>query len=84
MADRTITSSVALHARPASLLARAVAELDAVVTLRHGEREANAKGALSLLALDVEAGDAVVVAARGPDERAALQVVVQHLTAGDA
>jgi phosphotransferase system HPr (HPr) family protein len=79
--DRTLTAGIALHARPASLLAQDIARLDASVTVKRGEREANAKGALSLLALDIEAGDVVSVAAEGLEAVAALDVVTDHLTA---
>ena len=52
-----LTNEVGLHARPAALLARAIAGLDAEVTVRHGEQQADARSVLGLLGLAARAGD---------------------------
>jgi phosphotransferase system HPr (HPr) family protein len=72
MSERRVVAGVALHARPASSLARAAAGFDSEIVLCSGGREGNAKSVLSVLALDVAAGAEVVVRADGPDAEAAL------------
>lgn len=61
-----LTNEIGLHARPAALLARRVAELDAQVTLEFGDRRADARSVLALMALGAVGGDVVRVLAAGP------------------
>jgi PTS hybrid protein len=70
-----LTNSVGLHARPAALLARSVAGLDAEVTVRFGERQADAASVLSLMGLGARGGDRITVTATGPDATEALRRV---------
>nr|WP_225954032.1 dihydroxyacetone kinase phosphoryl donor subunit DhaM [Kibdelosporangium phytohabitans] len=71
----TLTNDVGLHARPAALLARTVAELDAEVTVRFGEKQANAASVLALMGLGAHGGDTVSVSATGPDAAEAVRRV---------
>jgi phosphotransferase system HPr (HPr) family protein len=72
MSERRVVAGAALHARPASSLARAAAGFASEIRLSSGGREGNAKSVLSVLALDVAAGTEVIVRADGPDAEAAL------------
>lgn len=67
-----LTNDVGLHARPAGLLVRALAGLDADVTLDHDGRTADARSVLALLGLGAPAGARVGVTADGPDAEEAL------------
>ncbi|MDO5719289.1 MAG: dihydroxyacetone kinase phosphoryl donor subunit DhaM [Actinomycetaceae bacterium] len=67
-----------LHARPAALVARLVADFDADVTIN----EVAADSVLSLMALSVRQGDTVTVAATGPDAEQALSTLVKKLGDG--
>ena len=58
----TVLNPQGLHARPAALLARRVAEFDATVTLAG----VDASSLLSLMGLGLEQGATVVLEARGP------------------
>lgn len=71
-AELELTNDVGLHARPAALLARGLTGLDAEVTVRHGEQEADGRSVLALLGLAARKGDRLVVSARGPDSAAAI------------
>lgn len=71
--DIHLTNAVGLHARPAALLARTLAPLDAEVTITFGPRTANAKSPLELMALGATGGDHITVTATGPDAPEALQ-----------
>ncbi|TCO57330.1 dihydroxyacetone kinase phosphoryl donor subunit DhaM [Actinocrispum wychmicini] len=77
-----LTNTVGLHARPAALLARSVAELDAKVTVRFGERQANAASVLDLMGLGARGGDRVTVSAIGPDAEEALRRVGELVARG--
>lgn len=70
-----LTNDVGLHARPAAVLARTVGALDAQVTVRFGDRTADARSVLALLGLAARKGDRLTVTARGPRAADALESV---------
>ena len=78
-AEITLTNEVGLHARPAALLARAVAKLDATVTIHKDEQRADATSVLALLSLTARKGDQLTVTARGPQAAEAI-TRIQELT----
>lgn len=81
---RRVQAAVALHARPASLLAAAAAGFESEIRLHREGRSADAKSVLTLMGLDVEAGDAVEIEAEGPDaEQAAGRIEAMLLGDGD-
>ncbi|WP_116047934.1 dihydroxyacetone kinase phosphoryl donor subunit DhaM [Amycolatopsis palatopharyngis] len=61
----TLRNEVGLHARPAALLARSVAGLDAEVRVRLGEEEADAASVLALMSLGARQGDQIEIRVRG-------------------
>ncbi|WP_454300328.1 dihydroxyacetone kinase phosphoryl donor subunit DhaM [Salana multivorans] len=67
----TVLNPQGLHARPAALLARRVAEFDATVTLAG----VDASSLLSLMGLGLEQGTTVVLEARGPQAGPAAEAV---------
>jgi PTS hybrid protein len=72
-ADFVLTNGVGLHARPAAQLARAIAGLDAEVTVRHGDASTDASSVLGLLELAARAGDTIAVSARGTQAGEAIE-----------
>ncbi|MEC3981362.1 dihydroxyacetone kinase phosphoryl donor subunit DhaM [Amycolatopsis sp. H20-H5] len=80
--ELTLTNDVGLHARPAALLVRSVAGLDAEVTVRLGEQEADAHSVLALMSLGARQGDRVEIRAKGPQAADAL-AKVKELVEGD-
>ncbi len=69
-----LPDGVDLHARPAGKLVRAAA-YDASVTLIAGERRADAKSILQVLALGATGGSDVVLETSGADASEALDVI---------
>ena len=67
-----LTNDIGLHARPAALLARSLAGLDAGVSVRLGEKQADARSVLAVMALAAGKGDRIEVSARGPQAAEAL------------
>lgn len=72
-AEVLLTNEVGLHARPAALLARTVAELDADVVIRYGAEQANAASVLALMGLSAPGGKSITVVATGKDAREAVR-----------
>lgn len=70
-----IRDPAGLHARPAATLASAARQYQARLTLRKGDREANAKSVVSLMQLDVRQGDQVQLIASGDDAERAIDGV---------
>ncbi|MFI5608987.1 dihydroxyacetone kinase phosphoryl donor subunit DhaM [Amycolatopsis sp. NPDC051903] len=73
----TLTNEVGLHARPAAVLARSLASLDAEVTVRLGEQEADARSVLALMSLGARQGDRIAVRAYGSQAAEALAKVTE-------
>jgi phosphotransferase system HPr (HPr) family protein len=74
---------VALHARPAGTLVRALASVEATVEISFGDRSANARGVLGLLSLGATAGSTVVIRAAGPAAAHAATVAVEVLSSAE-
>ncbi|GLZ39160.1 dihydroxyacetone kinase phosphoryl donor subunit DhaM [Actinokineospora sp. NBRC 105648] len=70
-----LTNDVGLHARPAGLLARTLAGLDAQVDVAFGGRSTDARSPLGLMGLGATGGDRIRVSATGPDADEALSRV---------
>jgi PTS hybrid protein len=73
--ELTLRNDVGLHARPAALLVRCLAGLDAVVRIRFGEQEADARSVLALMSLGAREGDRIEVRATGEQAAEALRRV---------
>ncbi|CAN5788998.1 phosphoenolpyruvate--protein phosphotransferase [soil metagenome] len=70
-----ISNPTGLHARPAAVIAARARQFRSAVRLARGERRANAKSLTSLMALEVAAGDVVVIEASGEDASQAVAVL---------
>lgn len=68
-----LTNEIGLHARPAALLARAVSDLDAQVTIGFGGKQVDARSVLGLMALGARGGDTIHVSAAGTEAAEALR-----------
>ena len=82
MSERQVTigSKVGLHARPASLFAKAVKEVGVPVQIaKDGKPPVNAASLLSLLTLGAEFGESVTLYAEGERAEAALDELAAML-----
>jgi phosphocarrier protein HPr len=76
-----VASAVGLHARPASLFARAAAKTGLLITLTTtAGKSANAASILEVLSLGVGCGEFVTITAHGEGADAALGVLVEVLS----
>ncbi len=80
MPPRNVTLPDALHARPASLLVRVASAFVATISVVRGERRANAKSILEVLALGAAKGDSVDLLIEGDDADAATAAVLALIT----
>lgn len=71
----TLPADVDLHARPAADFVRTAMRFRADVRVAAGEREADAKSLLSVLALGAKAGTELRLSASGDDAADALQAL---------
>jgi phosphotransferase system HPr (HPr) family protein len=67
----------ALHARPANLLVKVASRFSGAIEIVHGEKRANAKKILDVLALAAAKGAEVEVLTRGEDAAEALEAIVR-------
>jgi phosphotransferase system HPr (HPr) family protein len=70
-----LPADVALHARPAGSFVKAAMGFKSRITVSFGDKEADAKSILSVLALGAEGGSQIRIRAEGEDAEAALQAI---------
>lgn len=82
--SRTVRIEAAhgLHARPAARIAALLRSFDADVTLTSGQRIANARSTVAMLALGVKRGDELRVVGHGSDGKSAVAAVVALIEGG--
>ena len=71
-----------LHARPAAVLSSVAKTFKSDIRLQLGDRSANARSVTSLLALETALGDKVVLVAKGPDAKEALDKLTPMIAEG--
>jgi phosphotransferase system HPr (HPr) family protein len=67
-----LPEGVALHARPAGIFVRTAMQFQARITVAAGDRSADAKSILRVLALGATGGSSLSLQAEGADAEAAL------------
>jgi phosphocarrier protein HPr len=81
--NATIAHESGLHARPAVVFVQTAKRFAATITVRNGERRANAKSMAQVLTLGASKGTELVLEAEGEDAEQALQAL-QVLLAADS
>ena len=76
-----IVNETGLHARPATEFVQLAGTFASTITLRHAENERafNAKSILMVLSMGLDKGAAVTRSAQGPDEREAVEALVDAI-----
>ncbi|HKP20890.1 MAG TPA: HPr family phosphocarrier protein [Thermoleophilaceae bacterium] len=75
----TLPEGVDLHARPAADFVRTAMGFSASITVGAGDREADAKSLLSVLALGAKAGTELRLTAAGDDADAAVSAMRERV-----
>jgi phosphocarrier protein HPr len=74
-----LPAEVALHARPAGVFVRRAMKFAARITIETGDKQADAKSILGVLALGATGGSTVVLRAQGADAGEALTTLADCL-----
>lgn len=77
----TIKDSVGIHARPAGMLVKKAGEFQSVVTIKKGEKTADARRLFAIMGLAAKQGDSITVVVEGADEQAAAEALQAFLEA---
>ncbi len=75
----TIQDPIGIHARPAGLLARKAAEFSSKITVCKGEKHADTRRLMALMALGIQHGDTIRIEAEGEDEAQAAEAMQAFL-----
>lgn len=71
----TIVDPIGIHARPASMISSAAAKFQSSVTFKNGDKVANAKSVINLMALSAKQGNAIEITVDGSDEEEAIAAI---------
>lgn len=77
-----VMNQVGLHARPATFFIQKANEFKASIWIEKEERRVNAKSLLGILSLGIVGGTPIKVIADGPDEKAAVEALVELVESG--
>lgn len=70
--EYTVTDEIGLHARPAGQLCKLAKALDSRVTLKKGEKSADASRVIAVMGMAVKKGDTLKITVDGGDEEGSL------------
>lgn len=82
--DVVVQNQVGLHARPATFFIQKANEFKSSIWVEKEERRVNAKSLLGILSLGIVGGTTIRIIADGPDEEAAVKVLVDLVDSGFA
>jgi phosphocarrier protein HPr len=84
MAERTVrvVNKNGVHARPAAEIVKCSARFKSEITLSRDDLEVNGKSIMGVMMLAAEKGATLTLRARGPDEDAAVDALVQLIDGG--
>ena len=68
----TVKNETGLHSRPADLFVRTAKLYDSAITVRKGEKSADAKNIIKVILLNVSQNNEITIEAEGGDEEAAI------------
>ncbi len=78
-----VTDPAGLHARPASVLAREAGKFKCDIQLEYGEKKANMKSIMGIMALGITTGKEITIYCEGEDEQEALAAIDEAIKANN-
>ncbi len=81
MVSKTIIvqNETGLHLRPAGSLAKIAAGLSSAITIVKGEQIADVKSLLSIIAMQINVGEQIIVQCEGPNEAEDLEIIINTI-----
>ncbi len=73
----TVSNPTGLHARPAASLVALAKSFTSAITIKYGEKSANAKSILAVLTLGASQGASLTISTDGVDETAAAEQILE-------
>lgn len=80
--DVKVVNEVGLHARPATFFIMLANEFKSSIWVEKEERRVNGKQLVSILALGIVGGNVIRIMADGPDEKKAVDELVDLIASG--
>ena len=80
----TVNNQVGLHARPATFFIQKANEFKSTIWVEKEEQRVNAKSLLGVLSLGIIKGSTIDLIADGPDEKAAVDALVDLISSNFA
>ncbi len=77
-----VPNATGFHARPSAVLANVAKSFQSELKVQKGDRFANARSVTSIMGLEVLGGDKVMVVAKGPDAKEAVEKLSKLIAAG--
>ena len=84
MKEAVVNNQVGLHARPATFFIQKANEFKSSIWVEKDERKVNAKSLLGVLSLGIVKGTPIKLIADGPDEKEAVESLVELVESGFA
>lgn len=78
----TVKNPSGLHARPASILARAAGQCESEVIIVYGEKKIQAKSILNIMAAAIKSGSEIEVQCSGASEEKDLKTLMELIESG--
>ncbi len=78
--EAVVDNQVGLHARPATFFIQKANEFKSSIWIEKNERRVNAKSLLGVLSLGIVKGSAINIIADGPDEKEAVDTLVDLIS----
>ena len=78
--ETTVGAQEGLHARPAAQFVKTAKEFSSEIVIVKGDKEANAKSSMKIMALAAKKGDEIVIRADGEDAQEAVNALVKLIS----
>ena len=78
----TIINKLGLHARPAGVFVKEMANFQSNITIINGEKKVNAKRVMQMMSACIKCGTEIELQCEGPDEVEMLQAAVALIKSG--
>ena len=75
-ADIRISNKLGLHARPSAKLVNTATQFESEIMLKRDNLEVNGKSIMGVMMLAAEMGSTITITADGPDEKQALEAII--------